>query len=347
MNDLTLDQATFGPLGFGGAAIGNLYTAVKEEVAYAAVRTAIRLGIRYFDTAPHYGFGLSEKRLGEILAELDPGEELILSTKIGRKLVPISTELDLTQPRQGFVTPEPYESDFDYSYEGTLRSYDSSLERLRRERIDILLVHDLGRLIHGEDHPRRFAEFLDGGYRAMRELRDCGAVGAIGLGVNETQIVEQALEHADFDLVLLAGRYTLLEQGALETLLSNCARRGVEVIVGGPYNSGILATGVRRGGPIKYNYSGAPEPVAARVARIESICEAHNVPLRAAALQFPLAHPQVLTVVAGMATPEQVIQTQQDLQRPLPPQLWRDLRADGLIAPDAPVPNARSGPSET
>jgi D-threo-aldose 1-dehydrogenase len=176
----------------------------------------------------------------------------------------------------------------------------------------------------------------------MRELRDSGAVSAIGLGVNETQVVEQALEHADFDVVLLAGRYTLLEQEALETFLPNCARRGVEVIVGGPYNSGILATGVGRGGPVNYNYAGAPEQVVSRVARIESICNAHKVPLRAAAIQFPLAHPQVLTVVAGMATSEQVVQALEDMRRPLPPALWHDLRVAGLISPDAPVPKTLS-----
>lgn len=339
MHDLTLDHTTFGPLGFGGAAIGNLYAPVSDEEAYAAVHTAVLLGVRYFDTAPHYGFGLSEKRLGEILAILDPQQDLIISTKIGRKLVPVSpADLDFMLPRQGFVTPEPYRSEFDYSYDCALRTYESSLRRLQRERIDLLLVHDLGRLTHGEDHPRLFAEFLDGAYRAMRELRDSGAVGAIGLGVNETQVVEQALEHADFDVVLLAGRYTLLEQEALETFLPNCARRGVEVIVGGPYNSGILATGVRRGGPVNYNYADAPEHVVARVARIESICEAHNVPLRAAAMQFPLGHPQVLTVVAGMATPEQVLQAVENVRRPLPSALWRDLRGAGLIAPAAPVP---------
>jgi D-threo-aldose 1-dehydrogenase len=344
MNELTLDHSAFGPLGFGGAAIGNLYAPVSEEVAHAAVRMAVQLGIRYFDTAPHYGFGLSEKRLGEALEALDPRQELILSTKVGRKLAPVGrTDLDFTLPRQGFVTPEPYQSEFDYSYDGTLRTYESSLRRLRRRRIDILLVHDLGRLTHGEEHPRYFAEFLDGGYRAMRELRDGGAVGAIGLGVNETQVAEQALEHADFDLVLLAGRYTLLEQGALESFLPNCARRGVEVIVGGPYNSGILATGVRREDPANYNYGRAPQPVVARVAQIESVCDAHNVPLSAAAMQFPLAHPQVLTVVAGMGTPEQVVQAVDAMRTPLPSALWRDLRAGGLISPDAPVPKALSG----
>jgi D-threo-aldose 1-dehydrogenase len=333
----TLDRAALGPLAFGAAAIGNLYSPVSEEVAYESVRNALSNGLRYFDTAPFYGFGLSEKRLGKALSELDPDQRSIVSTKVGRKLV-ADARATISVPRQGFVTPEPYRSEFDYSYDATLRTYEASRRRLRRERIDILLVHDIGRATHGTDHPRRFAEFLEGGYRAMRELRDGGAVGAIGLGVNETQVCQEALAHADFDLVLLAGRYTLLEQDALDTLFPLCERRGVHVVVGGPYNSGILATGVRGGADLKYNYAAASPEVIARVAAIESICDAHAVPLPAAALQFPRAHPQVLTVLAGMATSEQVNQAVSHVRRPLPGALWSDLRSAGLIRRDAPVP---------
>lgn len=333
-----MDRKSFGPLGFGAGALGNLYCAISDESAQETLRTAINLGLRYFDSAPHYGFGLSEKRVGETLSRLDPTQQLIVSTKVGRKLVP-RPDADLSKIRQGFVTPEPYESEFDYTYDATLRTYEASLRRLRRERIDLLLAHDLGRLTHGEDHPRRFAEFVDGGYRAMRELRDCGAVGAIGLGVNETQVCEEALAHLDFDVVLLAGRYTLLEQDALDTFLPLCARRGIRVIAGGPYNSGILATGVRGAQAVNYNYVAAPPEVIARVSQIETICDAHAVPLAAAALQFPLGHPQVLTVLAGMGTPGQVEQAVDHMRRPLPPALWADLRAAGLLRPDAPVPN--------
>jgi len=336
MQQLTLDRETFGSLGFGGGALGNLYAPVADEVAQAAARAAVEKGVCYFDTAPHYGFGLSEKRLGTALRELDPGERLIVSTKVGRKLAP-RTGVDTTVPRQGFVTPEPYESEFDYTYDSVMRTYEASLRRLQRKRIDILYVHDIGRVTHGDDHPRRFAEFMNGGYRAMSELRTSGAVSAIGIGVNETQICEEALAHADFDVVLLAGRYTLLEQGALDTFLPLCERRGVRVVVGGPFNSGILATGVRRAGAINYNYAAAPQEVIARAAAIEQICEAHAVPLPAAALQFPLSHPQVLTVIAGMGTPEQVRQAADYLKCPVPRQLWADLRAAGLIRPDAPV----------
>jgi len=337
MKQLTLDRETFGQLGFGGADLGNLYAPVPDEVARDATRAAVELGVRYFDTAPHYGFGLSEKRLGAALGELDPGEHLIVSTKVGRKLAP-RPGIDTSVARQGFVTPEPYESEFDYTYDSVMRTYEESLRRLQRARIDILYVHDIGRATHGEDHPRRFAEFMNGGYRAMRELRTSGAVGAIGIGVNETQVCEEALAHADFDVVLLAGRYTLLEQGALDAFLPLCERRGVRVVVGGPYNSGILATGVRRLGAVTYNYAAAPQEIVARAAAIESICDAHEVPLPAAALQFPLSHPQILTVVPGMGTREQVRQAADYLKRPLPQQLWADLRAAGLIRPDAPVP---------
>jgi len=339
MDHLTLDRETFGSLGFGGAVLGNLYAPVPDEVAQEATRAAVELGVRYFDTAPHYGFGLSEKRLGTALRELDPGARLIVSTKVGRKLAP-RTGIDTSVARQGFVTPEPYESEFDYTYDCVMRTYQESLRRLQRERIDILFVHDIGRVTHGEDHPRRFAEFMNGGYRAMHELRTSGAVGAIGIGVNETQVCEEALAHADFDVVLLAGRYTLLEQAALDTLLPLCERRGVKVVVGGPYNSGILATGVRRAGAVTYNYSAAPQEIVARAAAIESICDAHDAPLPAAALQFPLSHPQVLTVIAGMGTREQVKQAADYLTRPLPQQLWTDLRTAGLIRPDAPTPRA-------
>jgi D-threo-aldose 1-dehydrogenase len=343
MKQLTLDRETFGSLGFGAAVLGNLYAPVSDESAQDTTRAAVELGVRYFDTAPHYGFGLSEKRLGTALGDLDPAERLIVSTKAGRKLTP-RTGIDTTVPRQGFVTPEPYESEFDYTYDSVMRTYEGSLRRLQRERIDILFVHDIGRVMHGESHPSRFAEFMQGGYRAMSELRTSGAVGAIGIGVNETQVCEEALAHADFDVVLLAGRYTLLEQGALDTFLPLCERRGVRVVVGGPYNSGILATGVRRGGAINYNYGAAPKEIIARAAAIESICDAHAVPLPAAALQFPLGHPQVLTVIAGMGTREQVGQAADDLRRPVPQALWAELRAAGLIRPDAPVPSVSHPP---
>ncbi|HEX7850271.1 MAG TPA: aldo/keto reductase [Sphingomonas sp.] len=333
-----VDFGALGALGFGAAGIGNLYRATTEENAAETIRAAWTAGIRYFDTAPHYGFGLSEKRLGLTLPQIDPGEISILSTKVGRRLDPVRPDIDLGMLRQGFVTPEPVESAFDYSYDSVMRSYDASRRRLQRERIDILYAHDIGRLTHGEDHPRLFREFMDGGYRAMRELRDGGAVGAIGLGVNEYAVCEEVLAEGDLDLVLLAGRYTLLEQDSLATFLPLCERRDVKIVLGGPYNSGILAKGVRRGGELYYNYEPAPQTIIDRVGAIEDICAEHGVPIAAAALQFPLAHPQVASVIPGMGNPRQVTEAVRLMRIDIAPALWSELKDRGLIRADAPVP---------
>lgn len=327
-----------GNLAFGAASIGNLYRAVPDDQAFAVVQRAWDAGVRYFDTAPHYGFGLSEKRLGAALARLDPQQSAIVSTKIGRRLDP-RPDADLTVPRQAFVSPEPYESVFDYSYDAVMRSYEGSLKRLQRDRIDILYAHDIGSFAHGDAHADLFRTFLDGGYRAMRELRDGGAVTAIGIGVNETAVCLEMLDAGDIDLIMLAGRYTLLEQDPLDDLLPLCAQRGVRLVIAGPYNSGILAKGVRHGGPIpNFNYESAPPAIVERVGAIEDICARHNVPLAAAALQFPLAHPQVASVVPGMGSVAQVDDALALTAQPIPAALWRDLKDAGLIRPDAPVP---------
>ncbi|MGV3456078.1 aldo/keto reductase [Sphingomonas sp.] len=330
-------SGALGPLAIGAASIGNLYRAVPDDQAGAVVARAWDAGVRYFDTAPHYGFGLSEKRLGAALAELDPEQSAIISTKVGRRLDP-RPDADLSAVRQAFVTPEPYESVFDYSYDAVMRSHEDSLKRLRRERVDILYAHDIGSFAHGDDHPRLFAEFLEGGYRAMRELRASGAVSAIGLGVNEVAVCEEMLAAGDIDLLMLAGRYTLLEQDPLDRLLPLCAERGVQLVIAGPYNSGILAKGVRGGSVPNFNYEPAPAAIVARVGRIEDICAAHGVPLAAAALQFPLAHPQVAAVVPGMGSVAQVDDALTLVRHPIPAAFWSDLRAAGLIRPDAPVP---------
>jgi len=332
-----VELTALGSLGFGASTLGNLYRPMGDDNAAETVRSAWDAGVRYFDTAPHYGFGLSEKRLGAALAGLDPGESATVSTKVGRRLDPRPDD-DLSQLRQGFVTPEPFESVFDYTHDAVMRSYEASRERLRRDRIDILYAHDIGRFTHGDDHPRRFAEFMDGGYGAMRALRDGGAVGAIGLGVNEYQVCEEVLAHGDIDVVLLAGRYTLLEQEALETFLPLCERRDVKIVLGGPYNSGILAKGVKHAGELHYNYELAPADIIARVGAIEAVCDAHGVPLAAAALQFPLAHRQVVSVIPGMNSPRQVADALRLMAVAIPPALWRDLKDQGLIRPDAPVP---------
>ncbi|WP_088182875.1 aldo/keto reductase [Sphingobium sp. Z007] len=327
----------FGQLGFGAAAIGNLYRAIPDSDARAVIDQAWVAGLRYFDTAPHYGFGLSEKRLGAALADLDPGETAIISTKVGRRLDP-TPDADLSQVRQGFVSPEPYESMFDYSYDAVMRSYEASRVRLRRDRIDILYVHDIGRFAHGDAHEARMRELLNGGFRALEELRRTGAVRAIGLGVNETAVCEEILAHADIDLILLAGRYTLLEQSPLDSLFPLCAARGVRIIVGGPFNSGILAQGVRHGGPVHYDYGEPPAPIVDRVRRIEAHCDAFGVALGAAALQFPIGHPLVATVIPGIGSTRHLDSAVELMAQPIPAAFWQALRQDGLIDPRAPLP---------
>lgn len=331
---MTLD---FGTLGFGAAAIGNLYRAIAENDAQSVIEQAWAAGLRYFDTAPHYGFGLSEKRLGAALADLDPGATAIISTKVGRRL-DATPDADLSQVRQGFLSPEPYESRFDYSYDAVMRSWEASRVRLRRDHIDILYVHDIGRFAHGDAHPARMREFLDGGFRAMQELRACGAVRAIGLGVNETAVCEEILAHADIDLILLAGRYTLLEQAPLDGLLPLCAARGVRIILGGPYNSGILAQGVRHGGPVHYDYGAPPAAIVDRVRRIEEQCDRFGVALAAAALQFPIAHPVVASVIPGIGSTAHLHSAITHMAQPIPAAFWDALRQEGLIDRRAPVP---------
>ena len=326
-------------LGFGAAPIGNLYQPLSDDQAQTAVASALRAGIRYFDTAPHYGFGLSETRLGHALTA--GGEAVVISSKVGRVLVPAKSDAGI---RHGFADAPPLEPVFDYSYDGVMRSFDASLKRLQVERIDILLAHDLGPLTHGADHPEKFREFMDGGYIAMNKLKADGQVSAIGLGANEWQICDAALRHGDFDGFLLAGRYTLLEQTPCEHFLPLCARRKASVILGGPFNSGILATGVRaalnsrRIGPLYYNYEPAPADIVKRVAELEAVCEQFAIPLAAAALQFPAAHPQVCSVLAGLASREQVERAVQLIDSEIPAGFWDELRERELLHPAAPTP---------
>ncbi|WP_454715961.1 aldo/keto reductase [Caulobacter segnis] len=317
-------------LGFGGGAVGNLYAAMPDGAARNVIEAALAAGIGYFDTAPHYGFGLSETRLGEALA----GRDVMISTKVGRRLEPIQTT---ERERHGFVDAAPFEPVFDYTRDGVLRSFEDSLRRLKRDRIDVLLAHDLGRVTHGDAHAGHMRDFLEGGYLAMRELKDSGAIGAIGLGVNEQAVCEEILDHADADVFLLAGRYTLLEQTALERFLPRCVTRGVGVIIGGPFNSGAL---VETTGTLHYNYEAAPRKIVERVERLRQVCAAHGVPLAAAALQFPLAHPAVLSVIPGMSTPDQVADATRWLDMTIPDALWSDLRGEGLIRADAPATRA-------
>jgi D-threo-aldose 1-dehydrogenase len=321
-------------LGFGAAAIGNLYQPVADDVAERAVQCALANGITYFDTAPHYGFGLSESRLGAALAD---ASDLVISSKVGRLLVPVDEDR-ASGERHGFVDAAPFEPKFDYSYDAVMRSYEESRARLRGRRIDILYAHDLGIMTHGADHEGHFDTFMSGGYRAMRELRDSGDVGAIGLGANEWQVCEQALREGEFDVFLLAGRYTLLEQGALDSFLPMCTERNVSVVIGGPYNSGIMVQGTRSGQTLYYDYEPAPAEIVDRVRKLEAMCDGFDIPLAAAALQFPLHHPQVAAVIPGLANEQQVEDTIKLYHTPVPTQFWSALKDEGLLHAGAPVP---------
>ncbi|WP_375197920.1 aldo/keto reductase [Sphingobium sp.] len=313
-------MSAFPPLGMGTAPIGNLYRVVSEAEAQATLAAAFAAGIGYFDTAPHYGFGLAERRLGAALAEHDPQGKAMISTKVGRLLMPTQAKGE----RHGFVDADPFEPHFDYSHDAVLRSFGESLGRLRRDRVDLLLAHDLGSLTHGARHADHLKAFLDGGYRAMADLRASGAIGAIGIGVNEVAICHQLLDHVDLDAILLAGRYTLLDRSA-ESLLERCAERGVKLIVGGPYNSGILARDLT--GPLHYDYAAPNEDILARAHALSSICARFGVPLPAAALQFPLRRDPVVSVIPGLVGPDQVRESIARLDAALPDALWPALDA--------------------
>jgi D-threo-aldose 1-dehydrogenase len=318
-------------LGFGAAAIGNLYTAVTDEEACDAVQEAYRLGIRLFDTAPYYGFGLSEQRLGHALASLHADDALI-STKVGRLIVP-GPQGDSSD--EGFAV-SGRRAVFDYTRSAIVRSFESSLRRLRRGSVDILLLHDVGRETHGERHEEMLKLALDEALPAMAQLKASGACRAIGIGVNEQQACLDVLTRFDLDCILLAGRYTLLEQDAAAAVLAEAARRGVGILVGGPFNSGLLANAQAPGAT--YNYRPADQMTLQRARDIYAICAAEGVDVGAAALQFPLAHPAVVSVIAGMRSPAEVSSSVARSCAPIPASLWRKLREAGLLAVGVPTP---------
>ena len=320
-------------LGLGTAPLGNLYAPVAEDEALAAVHAAYALQIRYFDTAPLYGHGMSEHRCGEVLRRY-PRDTFVLSSKVGRLLRP---GRDPGDAFDGYADALPFRTVFDYGYDGAMRSFEDSLQRLGMDRIDILLVHDIDVRTHGVDGQKlRLEEAVDGAFRALRRLRGEGVVGAIGLGVNEVDVCIAVARRVDIDCVLLAGRYSLLEQGALDELLPLCVARDIGVIVGGPFNSGILASGAAA--EPRYDYEIAPPDVLDRVLRIAAVCRRHRVPLAAAALQFPYGHPAVATVIPGVRTRSEVEQNVQWMQVAIPSDLWRELKAERLMRDDAPCP---------
>ena len=324
----------FSAFGFGAAPIGNMHRVLSEAEAEATVRQAWSLGLRYFDTAPLYGHGLSEQRVGAALKG-KPRASFLLSTKVGRLLEPCAPG----DEDSGIYLDVPsVKVRYDYSHDGVMASYEASLKRLGLDRIDVLYVHDIDAMTHGsrEAAETRTRELIDqGGWRALDQLRAAGDVAAIGAGVNEWEPCARLIELADPDIFLLAGRYTLLEQEALAKLLPACVARGIGVVVGGPFNSGILATGAVPGA--LYNYAPAPEPILRRTAAIEAVCARHGVKLAQAALQFPLGHPAVVSVVPGGQTPDQVRQNLALLNAPIPAALWRDLKVAGLMSLDAPT----------
>jgi D-threo-aldose 1-dehydrogenase len=311
-----------------------MYEAFSDAQARAAVEACHGAGIRYFDTAPLYGFGLSEHRLGEALRGRER-DDLVLSTKVGRLLEPGDpATLDHGQ----FKNALPFAEVYDYSYDGVMRSLEHSLQRLGTWRIDILLVHDLDVWTHGSKEARRtrVEEFMAGGYRAMIELREQGAIKAIGAGVNETEACQDLAERGDFDCFLLAGRYTLLEQAPLDAFLPLCERRNIALIVGGAYNTGILATGAT---PDAYfQYAPAPPEIMERVRQIEAICARYGVRLPTAALQFPLGHPAVATVIPGTRSAAEVTQNVEIFAPDVPADVWAELKHEGLLRADAPTP---------
>ncbi|MBL8270840.1 aldo/keto reductase [Steroidobacter sp.] len=327
-------------IGFGAAALGSLYEPMSEGTARALIEAAWAAGVRYFDTAPYYGFGQSERRLGDAL-RTSSRNSFVLSTKVGRLLKPLTTHAGCGR-RHGFASEMPFEPVYDYSYDGIMRSFEDSLQRLGLARVDVLLVHDIGHATHGQSNDTQLRLLEMSGYRALDELRRARMVAAIGLGVNEWQVCESVMAWGDFDCFLLAGRYTLLEQGALETFLPKCVARKTGLILGGIYNSGILATGTRGHGPVNYNYEPAPADRLATVRRLERVCDSHGVPLAAAALQFPLAHPQVTSVIPGADSAQQLRATLEHYRVSIPDSLWSDLKAEGLIAADAPVPGSEA-----
>ena len=321
-------------MGFGGAPLGNMYQALSDEQARATVEACYEAGIRYFDTAPYYGFGLSEHRLGEALRDKERAE-LVLSTKVGRLLQPGDPA---TLEHGQFKQSLPFGLVYDYSYDGVMRSVEDSLQRLGTWRIDILLVHDLDVWTHRSEDARRarVEEFMAGGYRAMVELREQGAVRAIGAGINETAACQDLAERGDFDCFLLAGRYTLLEQAPLDEFLPLCERRNIALIIGGAYNTGILATGAVEGA--YFQYAPAPPEIMERVRRIEAVCARHGVRLPTAALQFPLGHPAVATVIPGTRSPGEVAQNVAIFAPSIPADFWAELKQEGPLRPDAPTP---------
>jgi D-threo-aldose 1-dehydrogenase len=307
----------------GGAPLAGLFESIRDEDARATVDAAYGAGVRYFDTAPFYGHGMGEVRLGAALASF-PRDRYVVSTKVGRVLVPAAGSVEDHQYRDVL----PLNPVFDFSREGILRSFESSLERLGLERVEILLIHD------PDDH-REAA--LSEAFPTLARLREEGRIAAVGAGMNQWEMLYDFAREADFDCFLLAGRYTLLDQTALPKLLPECETRGISILLGGPYNSGVLAAGSRGQG--RFDYKAPPPEILARVERLEAVARRHGVPLKAAALQFPLAHPAVASVIPGARSASEVEENVRMMSHPIPPSFWNEVREEGLVDDEAPLPH--------
>ncbi len=320
-------------LGFGAAPIGELYQRIPDDEACATVRAAYRAGVRYFDTAPLYGFGLSEHRTGFAL-RCYPRDSYVLSTKVGRALQPRVQEFD----RDIWAGGLPFAPRFDYGYDAILRQFEDSLQRLGLDRVDTLAIHDLDRIHHGseEELEAHFGELERSGLRALEQLRGEGVISAYGAGINQIRFCRRFLERTDLDFFLIAGRYTLLDQSALEEVLPACLERGVTVTAAAPFNSGVLATGPSAGA--RFDYQPAPPEILEKAARMRSICGEFEVPLAAAALQFPLAHPAVCSVIPGAVSAAEVEENVRLTKVEIAEDLWSRLKQEGLLPRAVPTP---------
>ena len=321
-------------LGFGGGPLGDFYKLLDPDVAAATVTAAHDTGLTLYDTSPFYGHGLSEHRFGEALRR-KPRDSYVLSTKVGRILVPPG---DAPLDRTPFMGGLDFNHRFDYSRDGTLRSIDQSMARFGISTIDCLIIHDVDVWTHGSRaaYQERFREAMEGSYRVLTELREQGVIKAIGVGLNEVDCCMDFAAAGDFDFFLLAGRYTLLEQGALGDFLPLCLTRDIGIMLGGPYNSGILATGAIEGA--RYNYVPAPPEIMEHVRKIEAICGRFDVPIAAAALQFPLGHAAVKSMIPGAISPSEVERNAALIAHKIPADCWAELRHEGLLDERAPVP---------
>ena len=321
-------------LGLGGAPLGNLFEAVTQEEAGALMEAAWADGCRSFDTAPHYGHGLSERRMGQALWQR-PRAQLSLSSKVGRLLLP---QAQAARQQHGYVEIPPFVQHWDLSGAGMRRSVEDSLQRLGLARLDAVFVHDIDAQTHGADAPKVLRQVLEQSLPALRQLQAEGLVGGIGLGVNDHEVVTQVLAHADLDCLLLAGRYSLLDQSALPRLLPELERRGVALALGGVFNSGILAKRIDAREQPTFNYAAAEPKWLDKALRIQAVCDRHQAPIAAAALQFALAHPVAQIVLLGARKPSEWQQARSHARWPIDPALWRELKQEGLLPQEAPTP---------